>query len=252
MTKNMLNSVALIATGDELTTGDILNTNGATIAQQLFSNGIIVGEHVIVADNEAAICKAITYQLQNHHTLIITGGLGPTSDDLTRFALAKYLQTRLVFNEEVWNTICQRLQKRNFPIHESNRQQALFPEGATILPNLHGSAAGCIVKPNEQQIFMLPGPPKECLPMFTDYVLPKLTHLFQPHYRIKWLLTGVLEGEIAAKIEAAIPHLNCHFGYRWNYPDLEFKLSAGDAATLEQAKKEILPVVQDYLVNDAL
>jgi nicotinamide-nucleotide amidase len=252
MTKNILNSVALLATGDELTNGDILNTNGATIAQQLFANGIIVGEHVIVADNETAILKAITYQLQNHNTLIITGGLGPTSDDLTRFALAKYLQTSLMFNEEVWNTICQRLQQRNFPVHESNRQQALFPESATILPNLHGSAAGCFVKHNEQQIFMLPGPPKECLTMFSDHVLPKLKHLFQPHYRLKWLLTGVREGEIAAKIEAAIPHLKCHFGYRWNYPNLEFKLSASNAEILDEAKKALLPLLEKYFVNDLL
>ncbi|MSP53107.1 MAG: competence/damage-inducible protein A [Gammaproteobacteria bacterium] len=220
--------------------------------QQLFANGITVGEHLIVADNETGILKAITYQLQNHNILIITGGLGPTSDDLTRFALAKYLQTPLLFNEEWWRNICQRLQKRHLKIHENNRQQCLFPEGGILLPNEYGTAAGCFVEHKQQQIFMLPGPPKKCLAMFSEYVLLRLTHLFQPHYRLKWLLAGVSESEIAAKIEAAIPHLNCHFGYRLNYPDLEFKLSACDAATLEQAKKEILPIVQDYLVNDAL
>ena len=248
----MLNSVALIATGDELTNGDILNTNGATIAQQLFANGIMVGEHLIVADNETAICKAITYQLQNHNHLIITGGLGPTSDDLTRFALAKYLQIPLILHEEVWNNICQRLQKRHLEIHESNRQQALFPEGAMILPNEYGTAAGCFINHNEQQIFMLPGPPKECLAMFSEYVMPKLAHLTQVTYRLKWLLRGVREGEIAAKIEATIPHLNCHFGYRWNYPQLEFKLSASSAEILEQAKKEIMPIVEKYLISDVL
>ena len=249
MKKSTANSVALIATGDELSNGDILNTNGATIAQQLFTLGISVGEHVIVADDEVAIVKAITYQLQNHMHLIITGGLGPTSDDLTRFALAKYLNVPLIFNDAMWEHICARMRQRGFTIHNNNRQQALFPEDAIILPNENGSAAGCYVQHAQQHIFMLPGPPKECMPMFSDYVLPKLAYLAQPIFRLKWLLEGVSESEIAAKIEAAIPHLNCQFGYRWNYPQLEFKLSAPDAATLEQAKKEIFPVVEKYLIN---
>jgi molybdenum cofactor synthesis domain-containing protein len=252
MKKSTVNSVALIATGDELSNGDILNTNGATIAQQLFALGISVGEHVIVADDEAAIVKAMTYQLQNHTNLIMTGGLGPTSDDLTRFALAKYLNVPLSFDDAMWEHICARMRQRGFTIQDNNRQQCLFPEGAEILPNLHGSAAGCYITQHDKHIFMLPGPPKECMPMFSDYVIPKLAHLAQPVYRLKWVLQGVAESEIAAKIEAAIPQLNCQFGYRWNYPQLEFKLSACDAATLEQAKKEIMPVVEKYLVSDAL
>ena len=98
-------NIGFLATGDELTTGDILNTNGQTIARILFEKGFELGSHVIAPDEESSIVNAIKFLLQNHSIIIITGGLGPTSDDRTRYALAKALNKHLIFHMPSWEKL---------------------------------------------------------------------------------------------------------------------------------------------------
>ena len=141
---HLLHSVALLATGDEIINGDILNSNAQEIAQKLVEHGIQVGMHLTVGDNSAEIRAAISFLLQHHRALIITGGLGPTTDDLTRYALAEVLNRELLFDEPTWQRIVDPLNKLGYTVPpENNRQQALFPEHAVIIPNVHGTAAGC-------------------------------------------------------------------------------------------------------------
>ena len=129
-------SVALLATGDEICNGDIINSNSQEIAQRLFNQGIHVKTHMTVSDNLTDLETAMQFLLQDHHALIITGGLGPTSDDLTREALSHVLQRPLIFDEPTWHAIVARLNRFGFHTPpESNKQQALFPTGATIIPN---------------------------------------------------------------------------------------------------------------------
>lgn len=249
----MPSSIAFLATGDEIVVGDILNTNAQSIAKTLFHEQMYVTEHRIVRDDEANITKNILSLLESNDALIITGGLGPTTDDRTRFALAKALQKPLKHHEEVWQAILNGFQQRygtkdNVPA--SNRQQALFPQEAEIFENPNGTAAGCLCHFQNKLIFMLPGPPHECLPMFTDYVLPLLQQkqFGQKFYFKKWMLSGIGEGYIAEKLEAALIGFNCRTGYRASADRvIEFKLFADDAVTLSKGIEAVNPILVPYL-----
>jgi len=242
-------NIGLIATGDELTQGDILNTNGQFIAAQLQTLGFTIFRHIIVDDDEAHISEAIKSQIQDNDIIIISGGLGPTSDDRTRYALAKAINRELIFDEHTWQDIAMRLKKLALYVDPHNRQQALFPKGAAILANPHGTAAGCHIIIDDKQIFMLPGPPRECLPMFTEQVIPSIKSLAVPSFNSKWLLLGASEGEIAAKLDAAIADLPCRTGYRWSYPYLEFKIYAQDAISLEKAAAACKKLCAPYFIS---
>lgn len=245
--------IALLATGDEISKGDILNTNAQTIAQQLYDLGLQVGMHMTTADNLTEIETAITFLLQNHSALIITGGLGPTSDDITRFALARALQQELVFHESVWQTIVDRLKKFGYQTPpESNRQQALLPAQAIVLPNPNGTAAGCMIEQNQKMIFMLPGPPFECLPMFKEFVIPALQakHFSEKFYHQSWLLFRVSEGQIAEELDALVKPFQCTTGYRLAYPYLEFKIFSKHQSDFEKVIPLVDQEVSKYLISD--
>lgn len=245
--------VALLATGDEICNGDVVNSNSQVIAQRLFNKGIYVGTHMTVADQLTELETAITFLLLNHKGLVITGGLGPTSDDLTRQALSHVLQRQLIFDETTWQAIIERLNRFGYQTPpESNRQQALFPEGATIIPNPNGTAAGCMVKNGEQFIFMLPGPPAECIPMVDSFVLPALksNHFQQLKHYDKWLLFGVSEAEIAEKLDLLAQPFDCMTGYRYWYPYIEFKLHSNNQEDFATLVPLIEKAIAPYLIGD--
>ena len=128
--------IALLATGDEISHGDIVNSNAQEIALRLANNGMQTRMHLVAPDSIREIEQAMQFLLDTHEALIITGGLGPTSDDLTRYALSKVLNQPLVFDEETWEALCSRLKRFGYTTPpESNRQQALFPKNAAIIPN---------------------------------------------------------------------------------------------------------------------
>lgn len=245
--------IALLATGDEISQGDILNTNSQEIAHRLFKNGMRIGMHMVTSDAIAEIEQAIQYLLMTHDALIITGGLGPTSDDLTRYALAKATGLPLIFNDFVWNEIVNRLKRfgyHNPPL--SNRQQALFPEGAIIIANSNGTAAGCMLEYHDKFIFMLPGPPSECLPMFEQDALPilKKAGFSQTEYHKSWLLFSVSEGEIAEKLDAIAKPYDCITGYRLFYPYLEFKIHSNDKSDFEKLIPQIENAIHPFIFGD--
>jgi len=251
----LIKNIAFLATGDEIVDGVILNTNAQFMANTLFHEQMHVTQHAIVRDDEEHISNTILALLQNNDALIITGGLGPTTDDRTRFSLAKALQQPLEFHEDVWQAIVNRLAQRygmtNIPI--SNRQQALFPTNAQILSNPNGTAAGCFSYFNNKLIFMLPGPPNECLPMFSEHVLPilKKGQFGQETYFKNWLLFGASEGHIAEKLEEALTiDSSCRTGYRVTFPYLEFKLFSTTAGALQQGINAVEAIIAPYLLNE--
>ncbi|MHB1947085.1 MAG: competence/damage-inducible protein A [Gammaproteobacteria bacterium] len=248
------NRIALLATGDEIINGDILNSNSQIIAQKLFSQGMHVGLHMAVSDNVSEIQQAIEYLLASHRALIITGGLGPTSDDITRYALGKALHRPLVFNAETWEFICERFKILGYKGEppEGNRQQALFPEDALIIPNPHGTAAGCAIYSDDKSIFMLPGPPFECLPMVDSFVLPALRQQgFKEitHYG-HWLLFGVSESVIAEQLDNLVKPYDCKTGYRLAYPYIEFKLYSNNETDFNILVPQIEQTIAPYLISD--
>lgn len=238
--------IGLLATGNELCEGDVLNTNGPAIARILMEHDCTIGFHVTASDAESDIVAALQFLLQHHNVVIITGGLGPTSDDRTRYALSTVIGQELIFDEASWENIKARLQRFGFAVHPDNRQQALFPQGAQIIPNKNGSAAGCRVAYQDKIIYMLPGPPSECLPMFNEFVLPALhtEKSAASKTKLMWKLLGAVEGDIAALIDAAVKPYSVMTGYRFDAPYLDVKIY-----TTQHEKYEEMLVVANNILN---
>lgn len=248
-----LAKIAILATGDELVFGEILNTNGQKIAQTLMEEGFLIGMHMVVSDAEDDIVSAINYLKKNHQVIITIGGLGPTSDDRTRFALANSLKKKLIFDETSWAWICERLSRYKMVANPSNQQQAYFPEGAQILHNANGTANGCAIQSNDVYYYMLPGPPQECLPIFKEQVLPDIKKyvVTAKLYHARWRLFGVAESEIAAKLDKLTAHFVCETGYRWHYPYIDFKIKTSASEQLPEIIACVDDAVKPYVICPA-
>jgi nicotinamide-nucleotide amidase len=178
--------IELVNTGSELMLGRVLNTHQQWLCRQLADLGYVVSRQVAVPDAGRDIQAAISEALARAELVITTGGLGPTSDDLTRDLIAQMLGRKLKEDPVVLAHITQFFEARKRRMPERTRVQAQIPEGALVLHNPHGTAPGLAlqVKPNpfrkgaESWLIMLPGPPRELRPMFTDSVVPLLRRVF--------------------------------------------------------------------------
>lgn len=241
-------TIALLATGNEITHGDTLNTNSYHIAQTLASEGLEPGLHVSCSDNEQEIHDSIGFLANKHDIVIITGGLGPTSDDKTRFALAKFLNTPLIESPEAIAHIQSRIWDKTQALTKGNRQQALFPANTILLPNPNGTAMGCYYSASCKLFILLPGPPRECLPMFNLHVLPLLQQTKHNDKQLtKWRIFGVSESEIAQRLDDALAHMDCETGYRWEAPYIEFKVSCRPEL-LEEISKIVNPLIAPHII----
>ncbi|ODN42295.1 competence/damage-inducible protein A [Piscirickettsia litoralis] len=247
-----MRKVAILATGDEIINGDLLNTNGQNIAKQLFEQGITPGQQMTATDNRQEIHDALITLAKNHQAIITIGGLGPTSDDLTRFAISDFCQQELVFNDKSWQRIVELGKKFNIKMHESNKQQAYFPMGAEIITNPHGSADACIIKHGDLSIIMLPGPPRECLPIFDQFVLPYLLklNLAEPSQLYRWHLLGVSEAQIAAEVTEIVSPFGYNPGFRAHFPYTEVKLLCKNPTELnENCQQQLETLFKPYIVS---
>ncbi|KTC77120.1 competence/damage-inducible protein A [Legionella brunensis] len=241
-------TIALLATGDEIIHGDTLNTNSHYLAHALSSEGLPLGLQLSCSDKENEIHDCIEFLVKNHDVIIMIGGLGPTSDDRTRFALERFLKTKLVEFPEAIQHIQNRLRLSSKELNPGNRQQALFPSNATILPNPNGTAMGCFYPWEGKLFILLPGPPRECLPMFNDHVLPLLQQRQHSDKSIfKWRLFGVAESLIAEQLDTALADLDCKTGYRLETPYVEFKVRC-KAQVAAKIKERVEPLIAPYLI----
>lgn len=241
-------AIAILATGDELIYGDTLNTNTHAIAHALNSEGLSLGLQLSCIDHEQDIVDCLHFLAQKHDVIIITGGLGPTSDDRTRFALARFIGRALVEHPDAMHHIQKRLSRAKLKLNSGNRQQAIFPSGAALLPNPDGMAMGFYVTWRQVLFVLLPGPPNECLPMFNHHVLPLLQHVaHQSNPLFKWRLFGVSEGEIADVLENALAGMNCETGYRLERPYLEFKVRC-KASDMARVKQIVEPLIKPHII----
>lgn len=240
--------VALLATGDEIIHGDTLNTNSHNLAQILSSEGISLGLQAVCSDKENELYDCIHFLASNHDIIIITGGLGPTSDDRTRFALGRFLKTDLVEFPEAIEHLQKRFGFSEKQLNPGNKQQALFPEKATLLPNPNGTAMGCYCSWQNKIFILLPGPPRECLPMFSNYALPLLQQMKHSSKQLlKWRIFGVAESQLAQQIEKALAGIDCKIGYRLETPYVECKVSC-KGHLVETIKQIIDPLVAPHLI----
>jgi nicotinamide-nucleotide amidase len=252
--KQLPYTVGILATGTEIINGDIPNSNGRVIAQHLRAHSMQPGQQLTVDDALNTTRDGLTYLGQHHRAIITIGGLGPTEDDLTRHALAAYLQRPMLHDDATWQAIQTRLKQHNYPVHPSNQRQAYFPEGAHIIPNPRGTAHAAYFLKGEQIIIMLPGPPSECLPLFKAHILPLLAqHGFeQPRCFKRWMLMGLAESEASERIEACRLDSNkLSIGYRVESPYLEVKCESQDAKAFDEAVKRIDACLKDVALSDA-
>ena len=195
--------VELISIGDELLIGQTINTNASWLGQELSLLGCKIIKGVTISDTKDAITGALD-EIQNTTQLcIITGGLGPTNDDITKYTLASYFDMELEMNEEIKLKIQQYVQKRNRPMLSVNEDQALMPKGALVLNNNYGTAAGILIEKNNQIFVSLPGVPYEMKGIVLEELIPYLKNRFELKGKgYKTALTqGIGESFLAEKIK---------------------------------------------------
>ncbi len=164
----------IIAVGTEILLGQILNTNAKYISECLAGAGVNMYYQTVIGDNPERLKKALETAFSRVDTVILTGGLGPTCDDLTKETVAEYFGKKLARDAYSLEKIEKRMTRLGAQMTENNKKQADMPEGCIILENLNGTAPGCIVEENGKTAIMLPGPPSEMEPMFKDAVMPYL------------------------------------------------------------------------------
>jgi len=168
----------IITIGTELILGQITDTNFAYIAERLAEAGINLYYKTSVGDNEKRILETLKLALSRSDAVIITGGLGPTVDDVTRTVLVKALNLKLVLNEHVLKYLQNYFEQRKIKMSQNNVSQALVPNGATIVENKNGTAPGLIIPYGKKYVIVLPGVPREMKPMLTETVIPFLKTTF--------------------------------------------------------------------------
>ena len=173
----MSHTAELIAIGTELLLGNIANTDAQMISQGLSELGINVYYHTVVGDNPDRVRQAVEIARRRADIIITTGGLGPTCDDLTKVALAEAFGKPLVYHEPSAQRIRDRFAAMERPVTENNFQQAMVPEGCTVLDNAWGTAPGVAFEADGTHVILLPGPPRECEMMFRHRAVPYLKTL---------------------------------------------------------------------------
>ena len=193
----------LITIGDEILIGQIVDTNSAWMGQQLNLHGIEIYQITSVHDNHEHIMKAFAEAEKNADLVLITGGLGPTKDDITKNCLCEYFNTELIFYPEVFEHVQSLLSSRNVVINQLNHDQALLPASCTVLPNSAGTASGMWFERNNTIFISMPGVPFEMEAIMTEEVFPRLVKLGITQSIVhKTVLTiGLPESMLAEKIE---------------------------------------------------
>jgi nicotinamide-nucleotide amidase len=235
--------VELINTGSELLLGFTVNTHLTYIARQLAGIGLRLDRQVTVADDRAEMRAAVEEALKRSDVLIITGGLGPTSDDFTRDVVAELLGRKLVRDEGVAAHIAERIRKRGIRLPESIYVQALVPVGAQVLPNRNGTAPGLALDHDGKLVLLLPGPPRELKPMFDEYVLPVLEKHFGAQARFDcrtFKVVGLAESVVEQQVAPALADLKeIELGYSAKMGEVEVRIISHLKSTADEAEKRI-------------
>lgn len=197
----------IIAVGTELLLGQIVNSNASYLSKELALLGIDVFNHTVVGDNDKRMREAVKAAEERADILIFSGGLGPTKDDITKQVLADHLGLPLTVDKATEQKVIQYHTDMEREMSENNRLQAVVIEGATVLKNETGLAAGMYVKHKDKKYILLPGPPNELRPMFENEVRPILTKLTEHSDQLVsrvLRLFGIGESQLAAKLENII------------------------------------------------
>ncbi len=229
--------IELITTGSELLLGFTVNRHLDYFGRQLATLGLRLARHTTVADDRAEMCAVVRDAIARSDFLLITGGLGPTSDDFTRDVVAELLRRPLVRDESVVATIQERFRRRGLTMPDKVMVQAQVPQGAQVLPNANGTAPGLLLKENGKTIVLLPGPPRELQPMFEQQVRPLLAGLAGFECRVL-RTTGLPESIVEQKVEPVVGDVEV--GYCARPGEVDVRLIGRDVAAAEQRIRQVL------------
>lgn len=192
----------IITIGDEILIGQILDTNSRYISQALNRIGVVVTERTSIGDSAEQIVSTLDRALAQSDVVIITGGLGPTKDDITKHTLARYYNSELVYNEQVGSFVEQLLARRGIAFTELNRGQAMVPKCCTVLHNAHGTAPGMWFERDGKVVVSLPGVPFEMRHLIDDSVVPMLAERFELKAIVHrtMITSGIPESILAERI----------------------------------------------------
>jgi len=191
----------ILAVGTELLMGQIANTNAQYISSRLPSVGIGVYYHDVVGDNPERLKQCLDLALSRSDVVILTGGLGPTQDDLTKETVAAAVNRKLVIDQESLDRMKEFFEKRNRVMTNNNIKQAYLPEGSIIIRNKNGTAPGCIIEHEGKVVIMLPGPPSEMQPMFDDSVIPYFAAKSEFRLESRYIrIFGIGESEVEDRL----------------------------------------------------
>lgn len=253
-------NASIITIGDELLIGQTIDTNSAFIAQELNKIGVWVKRRVAIADDREAILKTLAEEANQSSIIIITGGLGPTADDITKPTLCEYFNTRLVVDEGALQNVTEIFRKLGRPMIERNAKQAEVPETCIVLPNIRGTAPGMWFEKDGVVFASLPGVPHEMKGLMTNSVIPKIKEMFTlPAVVHRTLLTaGQGESFIAERLldfEASLPS-HIKLAYLPAYGMVRLRLTGkgadADAVTTEIDSRfeQLKSLVKEWMVAD--
>lgn len=249
---------AILSIGTELTRGELTNTNATWLAERLTAHGFDVAAIETIPDTRALIVETLLRLAARHRVIVCTGGLGPTTDDLTAACAAEAAGVRLVRHEPSLEAIRRRFQTIQREMSASNAKQADFPEGAEVLPNPVGTAPGFMLRLGASQLFFTPGVPSEMHRMFDDQIFPRIGSLAANDTVQNHLKTfGQAEsriGELLSGVEEMFPGVT--IGYRAHFPEIEVKVNARaktkrDAQTLaDAATREVRNRIGEFVYGE--
>jgi len=250
-------SATIITIGDELLIGQTIDTNSAWIGQELNKIGIRIFQRLAIGDDAQQITDALNLASSQSQLVIITGGLGPTKDDITKKTLAEYFGVGFTFYEEVWEKMKTIFEKRGKEVLEMNRSQAMLPANATMLPNMRGTAQGMWFDERGAVFVSMPGVPHEMKHLMEKQVLPKLLQHFElPKIIHKTLMTsGAGESSVAnllSDFEAYLPSY-MKLAYLPELGIVKLRLSAYGEATEQEVNEKfalLKSLLPEYVFSD--
>ncbi len=250
---------SIITIGDEILIGQIVDTNSAFIAAELNKIGFCIGKKLSIGDSAEQITSTLDEELERHDLVVITGGLGPTKDDITKTTLASYFGTTLEHNALVASHVEALMAQRGIAFNALNQGQAMVPKGCTVLFNRHGTAPGMWFESGSRVVVSLPGVPFEMESLIREEVIPRL----KAHFALKdnlhktMITAGLAESLLAEHIEAwesTLPD-SLHLAYLPSFGRVRLRLSAYQVdseetmADIDQRFKELETLLDTYFVG---
>lgn len=253
----------IITIGNELLIGDIINTNASWIGSTLTQSGIQVDKVVTVGDDQADITESLDHALKQSDLIILTGGLGPTHDDITKKTVVDYFGSTLITHEPTLTHIKKIFEKRGLPFTKSNYGQAMVPDNAEVLFNKWGTAPGMLFRKGGRMVVVLPGVPHEMKALILDKLLPKLKESERGKgvYRVYYFqLAGIGESTLSDAVIGDIRHMfngrmsMAYLPHIWGIT-LRISCYAGSAEEAEQAlepvREHIRRTASEYIYGES-